>query len=64
MILGTLVKKTGLDALLYLKSYEKAKELGIVTGSGSQVADSNLEMKNPLMKLGRTTFTWRVYRFL
>ena len=64
MILGTLVKKMGLDALLYLKSYEKAKEWGILQGSGSQVADSNLEMKNPLMKFGRITLTWRVYRFL
>lgn len=64
MILGTLVKKIGLDALLYLKTYEIAKNRGIVIGSGSQIADTNLEMKNPLMKFGRVTLTWRVYRFL
>lgn len=64
MILGTLIKKTGLDALLYLRSYQIAKEWGIMQGSGSQVADSNLEMKNPLMKFGHITLSWRVYRFL
>lgn len=63
-ILGTLIKKTGLDALLYLKTYEKAKEIGIMSGSGSQIADTNLEMKNPLIKLGEITLTWRIYRFL
>lgn len=63
IILGTLIKKTGLDALLYLKTYETSKELGIISGSGSQIADTNLEMKNPLIKLGEITLTWRIYRF-
>jgi len=63
VILGTLIKKTGLDALLYLKTYETSKELGIISGSGSQIADTNLEMKNPLIKLGEITITWRIYRF-
>ncbi len=63
VILGTLIKKTGLDALLYLKTYEISKELGIISGSGSQIADTNLEMKNPLIKLGEITITWRIYRF-
>ena len=39
------------------------EELGIISGSGSQIADTNLEMKNPLIKLGEITITWRIYRF-
>jgi hypothetical protein len=64
IILGTIIKKTGLDALLYLKSYENAKNFGIQFGSGSQIADTNLEMVNPLLRLGTKSIGWRIYRFL
>jgi hypothetical protein len=62
-ILGSLSKKNGLDALLYLESYELAKIYGLETGSGSQIADINLEMINPMKRMADITFTWRVYRF-
>jgi hypothetical protein len=64
IILGTIIKKTGLDALLYLKSYENAKNFGIHFGSGSQIADTNLEMVNPLLRLGTKSIGWRIYSFL
>jgi hypothetical protein len=64
VILGTIIKKTGLDALLYLKSYENSKKFGIEFGSGSQIADTNLEMVNPLLRLGKKSLCWRIYKFL
>jgi hypothetical protein len=64
IILGTIIKKTGLDALLYLKSYENSKKFGIEFGSGSQIADTNLEMVNPLLRLGTKSLCWRIYKFL
>jgi hypothetical protein len=60
-ILGTIKKKKGLDALFYLKTIESAYKAGIEFASGSEIADINLEMVNPLRKLGYVTFTWRVY---
>jgi len=63
VILGTIIKKTGLDALLYLKCYENAKRYGIQFGSGSQIADTNLEMVNPLQRMGHISLTWRIYKF-
>lgn len=62
-ILGSLAKKNGLDALLYLESYELAKIYGLLAGSGSQIADINLEMINPMKRMSDVTFTWRVYQF-
>lgn len=64
IILGTIIKKTGLDALLYLKSYENSRNFGIQFGSGSQIADTNLEMVNPLLRLGNKSLCWRIYKFL
>ena len=62
-ILGTIKKKKGLDALFYLKTIESAHKNGIIYASGSQIADINLEMVNPLRRLGTVVFTWRVYNF-
>ncbi len=62
-ILGTLRKKTGLDALLYLKTYFATRDMGIKVASGSQIADTNLEMVNPLVRMGTPEITWRVFRF-
>lgn len=61
-ILGTLKKKVGLDAILYKRTYENSKRYGISFGSASQIADTNLNMVNPLLKMGKIGCTWRVYR--
>ncbi len=62
-ILGTLRKKTGLDALLYLKLYLATRDMGVEVASGSQIADTNPEMVNPLARMGEAELTWRIYRF-
>ena len=56
-----LKKKTGLDALLYKRTFEKGTAIGMRYASASQIADTNLNMANPLMKMGKLGFTWRVY---
>ena len=60
-ILGLLKKKTGLDALLYKRTFEKGTAIGMEYARASQIADTNLNMANPLMKMGKLGFTWRVY---
>lgn len=62
-ILGTLHKKMGLDALLYLKTYLATESMGIETTSGSQIADTNPDMANPLSRMGDAEITWRIYQF-
>ncbi len=63
-ILGTIRKKGGLDGLLYKKTFENSLMHGIVYSSASQIADTNLNMVNPLLRMGKRAFTWRVYRIL
>jgi hypothetical protein len=60
-ILGLLKKRTGLDALLYKRTFDVGTSLGMEYASASQIADTNLNMTNPLMKMGEVGFTWRVY---
>ncbi|MHB1375805.1 MAG: GNAT family N-acetyltransferase [Candidatus Humimicrobiaceae bacterium] len=54
-------RKTGIDSKLYYKTTQAAKALGIKHGSGSQLADKNFEILNPLFKIGKVAMTWRVY---
>lgn len=54
-------RKTGIDSKLYWSIKEKALELGISRGSASQLADINMDIINPIFKLGKTAMTWRVY---
>lgn len=61
-ILGTLKKKIGLDALLYKKTFESGLKLKMKYSSASQIADTNRNMVNPLMRMGQIGFTWRVYK--
>ncbi|MHB8071334.1 MAG: hypothetical protein ACYDHF_05225 [Candidatus Cryosericum sp.] len=61
-VLGTMRKKSGIDALLYEKTYRASLQMGIQLGSGSQIADTNPEIANPLSRMGRADLTWRVYR--
>jgi len=60
-ILGVLKKKSGLDALLYKRTFDNGIRLKMEYASASQIADTNLNMANPLMKMGEIGFTWRVY---
>jgi hypothetical protein len=61
-ILGTVKKKIGLDAALYKRTFDGCIKLGIKYTSASQIADINLNMINPLLRMGKLGFTWRVYR--
>jgi hypothetical protein len=63
-ILGTVKKKIGLDAVLYKRTFDNCERLGMRYASASQIADINLNMINPLLKMGKVGFTWRVYRLL
>ncbi|MHB1443174.1 MAG: GNAT family N-acetyltransferase [Candidatus Humimicrobiaceae bacterium] len=54
-------RKTGVDSKLYYKTAQAAKALGIKHGSGSQLADKNFDILNPLFKIGKVAMTWRVY---
>ena len=54
-------RKTGIDSKLYYKTMQAAKALGIKHGSGSQLADKNFDILNPLFKIGKVALTWRVY---
>ena len=54
-------RKTGIDSKLYYKTTQAAKALGIKHGSGSQLADKNFDILNPLFKIGKVAMTWRVY---
>lgn len=54
-------RKTGIDSKLFWSIKEKALELGITRGSASQLADINMDIINPIFKIGKTALTWRVY---
>ncbi len=54
-------RKTGIDSKLFWSIKEKALELGITRGSASQLADINMDIINPIFKIGKTAMTWRVY---
>ncbi|MEI7615270.1 MAG: GNAT family N-acetyltransferase [Actinomycetota bacterium] len=54
-------RKTGIDSKLYYKTMLAAKAVGIKHGSGSQLADKNFDILNPLFKIGKVALTWRVY---
>jgi len=54
-------RKTGIDSQLYFETFKRATELGFKAGSGSQLADINFDILNPLFKIGKLSMTWRVY---
>jgi hypothetical protein len=53
----------GLDAALCKRLFEDAMKIGIKRVSASQIAETNLPMMNPLLKMGAIEKQWRVYRF-
>ena len=63
MILGIReeYRKSGIDSKLYYRTFKTGKDLGFTHGSGSQLADINLDIINPLFKMGNKSMTWRVY---
>ncbi len=54
-------RKSAIDARLYIETAKNALSYEIKQGSGSQLADTNLDITNPLFKIGKMAFTWRVY---
>jgi hypothetical protein len=60
-VLGTTRKKSGVDGLLYEKTSLASLHMGVQIASGSQIADSNPEIANPLARMGTAAITWRVY---
>jgi len=54
-------RKSGIDSKLFWEIKEKALGMGINGGSASQLADINMDIINPIFKLGKISMTWRVY---
>ena len=54
-------RKSGIDSKLFWNIKEKALEIGIEKGSASQLADINMDIINPIFKIGKIALTWRVY---
>jgi len=52
---------SGIDAWLYYETARKALSIGIKEASGSELADINFDITNPLFKMGEKAMTWRVY---
>ncbi|MBN1298482.1 MAG: hypothetical protein JW997_02230 [Actinobacteria bacterium] len=55
-------RKTGIDTKLYYETFKTATRLGFKKGSGSQLADVNKDILNPMLKIGKVAMTWRVFR--
>lgn len=62
LVLGTVRKRDGIDALLYEKTYRAGAAIGVEMASGSQIADTNPEIYVPLSRMGSAALTWRIYR--
>lgn len=54
-------RKSGIDSKLFWSIKERALEFGITRGSASQLADINMDIINPIFKIGKISLTWRVY---
>jgi hypothetical protein len=54
-------RRSGIEARIYSKINTDAVKLGFKYASGSQLADINLDIVNPISRLGKVAFTWRVY---
>ncbi|MDD3777750.1 MAG: hypothetical protein PHN32_09130 [Actinomycetota bacterium] len=55
-------RKNGLDSRLYFSIAQKAIAANIHHGSASQLADINMDIINPIFKMGNVAMTWRVYK--
>ena len=54
-------RKSGIDSKLFWNIKKKALELGFKKGSASQLADINMDIINPVFRVGKIAMTWRVY---
>ncbi len=54
-------RRNAIEAKIYSKISTDAVDLGFKHASGSQLADINLDIVNPISRLGKVAFTWRVY---
>ena len=54
-------RKKGIDGMLYYKTANALLDMGVKEGSGSELADINMNIVNPLTKMGNIAMTWRVY---
>jgi hypothetical protein len=54
-------RRNGIESRVYSKINTDAVKLGFRHASGSQLADINLDIVNPISRLGKVAFTWRVY---
>ena len=54
-------RRAGIESKMYSRVNKDAVDLGFRHASGSQLADINLDIVNPISKLGKVAFTWRVY---
>ncbi len=55
-------QKRGIDALLYLETYERGEKNGIISGEFSWVLEHNVPMNQALLALGATVSKrWRIY---
>ncbi|MBA7530667.1 Protein YghO [subsurface metagenome] len=54
-------RKAGIESKIFSRINKDAVDLGFKYASGSQLADINLDIINPLFKMGKVAFTWRVY---
>ena len=54
-------RKAGIESKIFSSINKDASKLGFKYASGSQLADINLDIINPIFRLGKVAFTWRVY---
>ncbi len=54
-------RRAGIESRVFYKISKSAVSHGFKYASGSQLADINLDIINPIFKLGKVAFTWRVY---
>jgi len=56
-------RRLGIDAVLYMTTFQAARELGHTTGEASWILEDNWEMRRALEKTGASVYkTYRVYR--
>lgn len=55
-------RKRGIESRVYYTISNSAINNGFKSASGSQLADINQDIINPIFRLGKVAFTWRVYK--
>lgn len=54
-------RRAGIESRVFYKISKSAVSNGFKYASGSQLADINRDIINPIFRLGEAAFTWRVY---